>query len=72
MKIGKKLRKLTIYGIHNITARYWIMRQAITQVVIRKYLIGAIYTIRSCDQSVKVILRITIGRRASVVTMADF
>ena len=56
MKIGKKLRKLTVYGIHNITARSWIVREAITQVVIRKYLIGVIYTIISCDQSVKVTL----------------
>ena len=48
------------------------MRKAITQVIIRKYLIGAIYTIPGCDRSVKGVVRITIGQGASVVTMADF
>ena len=61
-----------VLGIHNITARYWIMRQAITQVIIRKYLIGAIYTIISCGQSVKGVVSICIGRGILVVTMADF
>jgi len=38
------------------------MRQAITQVIVRKYLIGAIYTIPSCGQSVKDVEGISIGR----------
>ena len=36
------------------------MRQPITQVIIRKYLIGAIYTIISCGQSVKGVVSVDI------------
>jgi len=45
------------------------MRQAITQVIIRKYLIGAIYTIISCGQSVKGVVSVSIGRGWSGVVM---
>jgi|GEM_PF-2175688 len=36
------------------------MRQAISRVIIRKYLIGAIYTIPGCDQSVKCVVSVDI------------
>jgi len=45
------------------------MRQAITHVIISKYLIGAIYTIPGGDQSVKCVVSVSIGRGWSGVVM---
>ena len=38
------------------------MRQPISQIIISKYLIGAIYTIISCSQSVKGVVSVGISR----------
>ncbi|GEM_PF-3732599 len=41
------------------------MREAITRIIISKYLIGAIYTIPGCDQSVKCVVGVGRGILAS-------